>query len=135
MSETGEMSEFGYIMELLAKGKVSNSAGGCVWGPGLGTPSMRVSCGIRPVRSWGDTDWDPGLRCARAHRSCTQCTVAAFSLCRRKGSPRASWRQWCQSPAGEKGDFRAARQHGDLEPVTGVGCRKRVRRSLSSRPG
>lgn len=60
MSETGEMSEFGYIMELLAKGKVSNSAGGCVWGPGLGTPSMRVSCGIRPVRSWGDTDWGSG---------------------------------------------------------------------------
>lgn len=39
MSETGEMSEFGYIMELLAKGKVSNSAGGCVWGPGWALPA------------------------------------------------------------------------------------------------
>lgn len=37
MSESGEMSEFGYIMELLAKGKVSASAGGA--GAASGVPA------------------------------------------------------------------------------------------------
>lgn len=83
MSESGEMSEFGYIMELLAKGKVSASAGGrgLLLGSRLGTHSTRVSSGTRAVPCWGFTGWNPGLRFAPAHPSCTQCTVAAFSLC------------------------------------------------------
>lgn len=59
MSESGEMSEFGYIMELLAKGKVSISAVGlCLW-PRLGTQDLRVGCGIGAVLCWGDTSWNP----------------------------------------------------------------------------
>lgn len=58
MSESGEMSEFGYIMELLAKGKVSASAGGLGGGrlglgSRLGTQGMRVSFDIRGVRAGG----------------------------------------------------------------------------------
>lgn len=53
MSESGEMSEFGYIMELLAKGKVSASPGGLGLGSRLGTQGMRLSLGIRAVRAGG----------------------------------------------------------------------------------
>lgn len=57
MSESGEMSEFGYIMELLAKGKVSVSAVGlCLcWRSPLGTQDLRVGCGIGVVPRWGHT--------------------------------------------------------------------------------
>lgn len=86
------MSEFGYIMELLAKGKVSVSAVGLCPRSRLGTHDLRVGCDIGAVPCWGDTSWNPGLCYALAHPSCTQCTVAAFSLCRRKGTHGASWR-------------------------------------------
>lgn len=49
MSESGEMSEFGYIMELLAKGKVSVSAVGLCPRSRLGTHDLRVGCGIGAV--------------------------------------------------------------------------------------
>lgn len=46
MSDSGEMSEFGYIMELLARGKVSDGARvrrraptpGATWPPAVGAP-------------------------------------------------------------------------------------------------
>lgn len=37
MSESGEISEFGYIMELIARGKVSDGArGAAAWAPTSG---------------------------------------------------------------------------------------------------
>lgn len=47
------MSEFGYIMELLAKGKVSVSAVGLCPRSLLGTQDLRVGCGIGAVPCWG----------------------------------------------------------------------------------
>lgn len=60
MSESGEMSEFGYIMELLAKGKVSVSTVGLCLRSLLGTQDLRVGCGIRTVPCWGGggTSWN-----------------------------------------------------------------------------
>lgn len=86
MSESGEMSEFGYIMELLAKGKVSIFAVGLRPRSRLGTHDLRVGCGIGAVPCWGDTSWNLGLCSVLADPSCTQCIVAAFSLCQRKGT-------------------------------------------------
>lgn len=54
MSESGEMSEFAYIMELLARGKVSAMARGAVaWIP-ISDTTWPVSVGIpvSPGRGW-----------------------------------------------------------------------------------
>lgn len=64
MSESGEMSEFGYIMELLAKGKVSASASGLRLRSRLGTHDLRVGCDTAAVPWLGDTGRNPGLRSA-----------------------------------------------------------------------
>lgn len=60
MSEPGEMSEFGYIMELLAKGKVSVSAVGLCPRSRLGTHDLRVGCSIGAVSCWGGHKLESG---------------------------------------------------------------------------
>lgn len=80
MSEPGEISEFGYIMELLARGKVSGAArsaaawvptSGTTWRVAVGAPlHFRAGAGI-PVRALS-----PGVPAA------TECKVGAFSLLR-----------------------------------------------------
>lgn len=68
MSESGEMSEFGYIMELLAKGKVSVSAVGLCPRSRLGTHDLRVGCGIRAVPCWvGGWGTQAGIRVCPPH--------------------------------------------------------------------
>lgn len=61
MSESGEISEFGYIMELLARGKVSAGKSGAAPRPSSGH-YLAGSCG-RPGSFQGG-GWDPG--CARS---------------------------------------------------------------------
>lgn len=40
MSESGDVSEFGYIMDLLARGKVSAGARGAAWAPLRSLPGL-----------------------------------------------------------------------------------------------
>lgn len=40
MSESGDVSEFGYIMDLLARGKVSAGARGAAWAPLRALPGL-----------------------------------------------------------------------------------------------
>lgn len=77
MSESGEMSEFGYIMELLARGKVSAKA---AWTPISRTTWLLLSVGIRviPGRRLGPRGYalSPGIPAA------AECKIAFFSLLR-----------------------------------------------------
>lgn len=80
MSESGEISEFGYIMELLVRGKVSaGKSGAAAWAPTSGT-TWPVGVGTRVIPGRG-----LGSR-ARAPSPCVpaaaECRVAAFSLLR-----------------------------------------------------
>lgn len=78
MSESGEMSEFAYIMELLARGKVSAMARGAVaWIP-ISDTTWPVSVGIPviPGRGWDSRVYalSPGIPAA------AECKLAFFSL-------------------------------------------------------
>lgn len=68
MSESGEISEFGYIMELLARGKVSAGARGAA--AGAPTPGSTWPGAVRvpvPSSARGGRGWNPGsARSARA---------------------------------------------------------------------
>lgn len=68
MSESGEISEFGYIMELLARGKVSAGArGAAAWVPPPTSPppptpgtTWPVAAGVLgPGSPRGGRDWSP----------------------------------------------------------------------------
>lgn len=71
MSDSGEMSEFGYIMDLLARGKVSGGARGAAAGPPLRAPPGRS---LGAPRSFPGRGWEPGVPAAAGGRG------AAFSL-------------------------------------------------------
>lgn len=126
------MSEFGYIMELLAKGKVSASAVGLRPRSRPGTHDLRVGCGIGAVPCLGDTAWNPGLRSHQRIPLVHNALCPPFLYVEERVLFELVRRQRCRSPAGENGDFRAARQLGDLEWLTGAGSRGRVLPSVDS---
>lgn len=69
MSESGEMSEFGYIMELLAKGKVSDGTrGAAAWAPDSGT-TWPATVGIR-VHSSAWEGREAGIQGQRSQPGC-----------------------------------------------------------------
>lgn len=80
MSESGEISEFGYIMELLARGKVSaGKSGAAAQAPTSGTTwPVAVRAPVIPGRGLGSRvrALSPGVPAA------AECRVAAFSLLR-----------------------------------------------------
>lgn len=105
MSDSGEMSEFGYIMELLARGKVSGGArgaaaappppSGTTWPPAVGAPlhsgdglGSRVpllSPASRPLQKakW----WLPFLHCAASLKCANGEFPACLGLAGRRESP------------------------------------------------
>lgn len=82
MSESEEISEFGYIMELLARGKVSAGARGvAAWDPTLGA-TWPVVVGVPvPSSARGKRGPEPRVRApSQGVPAAAECKVAAFSL-------------------------------------------------------
>lgn len=85
MTESGEISEFGYIMELLARGKVSAGARGvAAWAPTPAT-TWPVTVGVPvPSSARGGRGPEPRVRApSQGVPAAAECKVAAFSLSRR----------------------------------------------------
>jgi hypothetical protein len=113
MSESGDISEFGYIMELLAKGKVSAPARACAMN--LPHPTLDTTCpggyardpGFSSSPRGGSGPEFPVLRSPSRAPAAAECKVGAFS----------SWRGIPDRSGGMmSGAFAASRGQRERQP-------------------
>lgn len=101
MSESGEISEFAYIMELLARGTVSAMARGAVaWIPISGT-TWPVSVGIPVIPGRG---WDSRVYAlSRGIPAAAECKIAFFIVLHLGNEPRGIFRRVWDQPGDCRG--------------------------------